>query len=694
MAVAREGKLCFLKAFGNSVKLDTMFDTGWMTNSVTSLATFLLIDRGELALDTPLSFYFPQVLTGTLQRVDEAGNQVPCKSSITIRHLLSHTSGLSYGSLCRREEGDPMAEADKATERFLHEVLRVEDLPSIPLGFEPGSRFRYSPGYALLGSAIEQCTGKPLEEFCNEQIFVPLGMSETFWTIPANKVGQLSGPISTTKVRGDGGLHTTAADWIKFLESMANKFEPLLSSDAWGSMIAPPDGARWENFNTHSTDRARSFCREAFASHGSSGERAGADAGLTISTLGKVANGKVANLLGASGGSIHGWGGLSAPETQFLVDPRENKLTVVLFGQGREETRTGQPWSTPLPLEQRSLQAEVLRRVYWALLSPRVEHKFHTLVKIDRVIPRLETASCWESDLQTETTPSPPTTPQPSHAQSAPSHAQSAPSSRSRFNRRSPGGVEMIDGSNFDGPAYILMRPNSPHMRSRPPSRATAWGSYSRGAGVRSKDLDGTLQKANQHSRRTQETLSKQRDKSIKNRRAAEARVRQLRKQTKMLRERMGSQDYSPRPRTAPAATRRQLGIQVTSAAANDSTHFNAENDQQKQWMQVEKDLTRPANVKEQQGGMQGVQDQLDRELRYAQTEGVIMIQSAARRKTAQTKVSNKRSALDSERTRTQNQGAIMIQSVAREKAAKTSTTQNNGKATETEFDERARKVP
>ena len=57
MAVAREGKLCFLKAFGNSVELDTMFDTGWMTNSVIALATFLLIDRGELALDTPLSYY-------------------------------------------------------------------------------------------------------------------------------------------------------------------------------------------------------------------------------------------------------------------------------------------------------------------------------------------------------------------------------------------------------------------------------------------------------------------------------------------------------------------------------------------------------------------------------------------------------------------------------------------------------------
>jgi CubicO group peptidase (beta-lactamase class C family) len=143
---------------------------------------------------------------------------------MTVRHLLTHTSGLGYGfsnpTLAALVGGDPGA----SVTRF-------------PLLHDPGTRWTYGESTRVLGSLVEEVSGQPLDEFMTERIFVPLGMSDTFYTVPAPKVGRVvtvhrttpEGLVETPNpaeitapVYGDGGLHSTAADYAKFIRLFLN----------------------------------------------------------------------------------------------------------------------------------------------------------------------------------------------------------------------------------------------------------------------------------------------------------------------------------------------------------------------------------------------------------------------------------------------------------------------------------------
>jgi CubicO group peptidase (beta-lactamase class C family) len=144
---------------------------------------------------------------------------------MTVRHLLTHTSGLGYAfsnpTLAALVGSDPGA----SVTRF-------------PLLHDPGARWTYGESTRVLGSLVEEVAGQPLDEFMTERIFIPLGMSDTFYTVPAPKAGRVvtvhrttpEGLVETPNpteitapVYGDGGLHSTAADYAKFIQLFLNK---------------------------------------------------------------------------------------------------------------------------------------------------------------------------------------------------------------------------------------------------------------------------------------------------------------------------------------------------------------------------------------------------------------------------------------------------------------------------------------
>jgi methyl acetate hydrolase len=208
---------------------ETIFRLASMTKPVTSVAVVMLIQEGDIGLDDPVAMYLPafkspQVFE-TFNAADKTYTSRPATTDITVRHLLTHTSGLGYGFsneiLFRLTDGVPAASA-----------------ASYPLLHDPGKKWTYGESTRVLGSLVEEVSGQPLEEFLNERIFVPLRMSDTSYAVPDDKrsrvatVHQLTekglvetpnpNAIVTTPVRGDGGLHSTAADYVKFMQMFLN----------------------------------------------------------------------------------------------------------------------------------------------------------------------------------------------------------------------------------------------------------------------------------------------------------------------------------------------------------------------------------------------------------------------------------------------------------------------------------------
>lgn len=177
--IARRGKIVSLEAFGyqdldskKPMRADTIFDIRSVTKPVTAIGVMILMEEGKLALNDPVEKYLPEF--GAARKTRGSSNKV------TIQHLLTHTSGLPFNRPTEIED------ITIKRDRTLSEVVAF--LSKQEPDFEPGTQFRYtSSGYATLGRIIEVASGKPFEQFIRERIFVPLGMRDSFFFIPAGK---------------------------------------------------------------------------------------------------------------------------------------------------------------------------------------------------------------------------------------------------------------------------------------------------------------------------------------------------------------------------------------------------------------------------------------------------------------------------------------------------------------------------
>lgn len=234
--VVNEDGVLYEKAFGlmdsaNSKPMtsDAIFRLASMTKPITSTLIMMLIEEGKVELDAPVSRYLPamanQQIFTSFNMADGTYTSEPAKNEITVRHLLTHTSGLGYtftsDILVKLMTGVPGARA-----------------ASFPLLFEPGTEWRYGESTRVLGEIVEAVTGQELWTYMKERLMDPLQMNDTTYDIPADKNSRVvtvhrsdgtqlvenanpEGEI-TSAHQGDGGLSGTARDYAQFIRLILN----------------------------------------------------------------------------------------------------------------------------------------------------------------------------------------------------------------------------------------------------------------------------------------------------------------------------------------------------------------------------------------------------------------------------------------------------------------------------------------
>jgi len=248
LMVSRRGKIVLADAVGlgrveanQPMQLDSIFRIYSMTKAVTSVAAMQLVDQGKLELDAPVSKYLPEFASLKIDsslNSNDSGTQafgVP-----TIRDLLRHTAGLTYGIFGDTAVDRLYRNAGVLSRGDSNQVL-VEKLGKIPLQYAPSTKFHYSVSVDVLGRVVEVVSGNSLEKQFANAIFGPLGMNDTGFYVPPDKVARFVdcfGPdvvdgIKTTELAsssdflrnpnflsGGGGLVSTAGDYMKFCQML------------------------------------------------------------------------------------------------------------------------------------------------------------------------------------------------------------------------------------------------------------------------------------------------------------------------------------------------------------------------------------------------------------------------------------------------------------------------------------------
>lgn len=258
--VARDGKIAYWKSFGQAnasgkeLKRDAIFRIASQTKAITSTAVMILWEEGKFQLDDPISKYIPEFsnpqLLESFNEDDSTFTTKPAGKEITIRHLITHTSGIGYGMIDGDEQFRKMYAKAGIIDAFSTENVTIEDnikkLAGLPLHHVPGEKWTYSEGLDVLGRFVEIISGKPFDQFLKERIFDPIGMEDTYFYLPQDKANRLVAvqekkqgkwsdfqptpyydpdyPKKGAKAffSGGAGLSSTALDYAKFLQMYIN----------------------------------------------------------------------------------------------------------------------------------------------------------------------------------------------------------------------------------------------------------------------------------------------------------------------------------------------------------------------------------------------------------------------------------------------------------------------------------------
>lgn len=202
--VARRGHMVHLEAQGvmdqeskKPMRADSIFRLASMTKPITSLAVMMLHEEGKFLLNDPVSKFLPEfrnpkvaVANAPNERAAEGYRLVSANREITIRDLLTHTAGLASGT------GGPTMELAKklSQNRKPADTLSsyIPQLAALPLNFQPGTAWEYGPATDVLGRLVEVISGLPLDRFFRQRIFAPLGMSDTYFYLPPDRLPRLT----------------------------------------------------------------------------------------------------------------------------------------------------------------------------------------------------------------------------------------------------------------------------------------------------------------------------------------------------------------------------------------------------------------------------------------------------------------------------------------------------------------------
>jgi CubicO group peptidase (beta-lactamase class C family) len=248
--VARHGKVAYFETFGfrdreagAPMTRDAIFRIASMTKPITSVAAMMLVEQGRLELSAPVSRYLPEFKDVKLgvEKKDPSGKpaltlEIP-RREMTVLDLMRHTSGLTYGFTGKSMVRDRYT-AEKLGEPGLNNATFVSRLSRAPLQNEPGEVWDYSVSTDVLGRIIESLSGMDLEQYFSENIFKPLGMSDTrFWLNDPAKQARLAhvqaeastgkraavpDPTVQNRQGGGGALVSTAMDYARFCQMLLN----------------------------------------------------------------------------------------------------------------------------------------------------------------------------------------------------------------------------------------------------------------------------------------------------------------------------------------------------------------------------------------------------------------------------------------------------------------------------------------
>lgn len=346
--IARHGKIVYYKAYGyndadTKAPLDKtgIFRIASQTKAITTVAVMMLWEEGKFALDDPVSKFIPsfahEKVLDSFNARDTTYTTVPAKRPVTIRDLLTHTSGIGYPAIGTAEENAIYAKNQVTggvgvKDQTLSDAMTR--LGSLPLFFQPGEKWMYGLNMDVLGYLVEKWSGMTLEDFFTRKIFKPLGMKDTYFNLPKEKGSRLvnffdqdstgvikkqdktfSGlldmnfPLQKTGYfSGGGGLCSTIYDYAIFLQMLLNGGEyngvRLLSHNTVRLMTINQIGDLSPNIGENASSNKFGFGFFIISENGSR---------LTPSQAG-----------------TYSWGGVFS--TSYFVDPKEDMI-VLLYQQ-------------------------------------------------------------------------------------------------------------------------------------------------------------------------------------------------------------------------------------------------------------------------------------------------------------------------------------------------------------------------
>jgi CubicO group peptidase (beta-lactamase class C family) len=253
MLVARKGRIVYFEsvgqldpAAGKPMTKDAIFRLYSMTKPYTSVAVMMLMEEGRLRVTDPVSKYIPALgnLQVSVERTDPYTGaakfvNVPVDREITIQDLLRHTSGIVYAAQTSHPKVKELYTKEGVDWKEMTPAEQIERLAKVPLAHQPGTTFEYGLSTDVLGRIVEVIAGMPLGQFLQERLFTPLGMADSAFIVPQDKVGRLAQPFATdpatnTPIKlldvtvaqkndaGGAGSVGTASDYARFLQMLMN----------------------------------------------------------------------------------------------------------------------------------------------------------------------------------------------------------------------------------------------------------------------------------------------------------------------------------------------------------------------------------------------------------------------------------------------------------------------------------------
>jgi CubicO group peptidase (beta-lactamase class C family) len=361
--VARDGKIVHYESSGTygldnerPIDKDALFRIYSMTKPITTVAMMMLYEEGRFQLGDPVVKYLPEFEN---QKVLKDGELVDPQSPMTIEQLMSHSAGLAYGFYDDNPVDLAYQDAGLSESADLDDfIARLADLP---LRFEPGSRYHYSVATDVLGAIVERLSGMTLEDFFDRRIFTPLGMDDTFFNVPDDKMDRLasnhywdtsagsmavmpaeaSQPVQgVTLFSGGAGLISTAMDYMVFCEMLRR------GGSYNGARILGPKTVQYMTIS-HLTDEVRNNGADEYpGSHLYPGQSFGLGFGVIMDP-------GQSQVISSKG--EFSWGG--AANTKFWIDPEE-ELVAVLMTQF-----LGSPWSDPTRFQMKVATYQALTEI-------------------------------------------------------------------------------------------------------------------------------------------------------------------------------------------------------------------------------------------------------------------------------------------------------------------------------------------